>query len=434
MNNLLLGSNSKHDMLVNSSVGSRMKSRNSEHIMTMLFYAVLIFNQVTEAFCRSVRGLVGSVRSIDTLICYGLLLVCVVKALPKLIKRIRFADIVASILLLLAVYLSSLFSKRPDIQYSVMSNIIIKCFPVYIVAVSLRDFRDCYAHLQSIATIMLVSQIILLVVFPVASDSSDAHSQTVGYNIVLSCTIYISRIKKGQGNVIDYIGLLASIALMFMSGTRGPFLCIIVYLVISFLLYLKPLTLKKTAALISVIIVCALIYENLSFLLRLLSGIFSGLSIGYGDRLFSRLVSSSSISFDLGRDYITTASVKFIDQNWLIGCGLANDRVYISENAIVWGDAIGAYPHNIVLEFFMQYGVPIGIILCLVLLWIVYKEIIDNGDSITSELGLILFTIGVCPLFVSGSYLNWSLFYVFLGAFFAWKRMVRHERNYNRTM
>ncbi len=402
-------------------------SISSERSISVLFYTVFLFAPVTEAFCRSVRGLVGSVNSIDTLLCYALLAALVIRSLPRLLKRIRLADLVLFIAIPSALYISSLFSKRPDIQYSIITDVLTRCIPAYLIAISLRDMEDAYDHLQITAFIMLLTQIILLVFFPSSSNSSDAHSQVIGYNVAFSCTVFLSRIKRKRGNVLDFVGLTASVAMMFMAETRGPFLCIILYLIISLLIYLKPINLKKACVLSAAVLAGYLVYASLTDLLQLLSRLFSSLGIGYSNRILNRILSSNSISFDLGRSYIQDAATAYIRQNWLFGCGLANDRVIIGKSAIIWGDAIGAYPHNIALEFFMQFGLPIGIILCLGLLWIIKKSIFTDKEGTASELSLILLTVGVCPLLVSGSYLNWVLFYVFIGVFIARRRAVKQK-------
>lgn len=396
-------------------------SNRKENYVTLLVCFVFCYSAIIEAFNTLVRRVVGNTWKLDVAFCYVVLALVVLKALPTILKRIKLLDIAILILLLFIVYLSSLWSVFPEIQTSIIIDILTSCLPVYLVCVAHRDDEKLYHYLEYAAIVMLITQAILIVFYQARDNASnDAHSQTVGYNTLFSCIVFLSSIKKHKHLLFSIVGLLCAFILILMSGTRGPILCVILYILFSALLGFKTINLKKMVTSVIGIISGLIIYLNWTMII---SGIGILLNdIGYSNRILNKIQTSGFYS-DTARYYLFEAAKKYIFENPWIGSGLANDRAIIKSTAyIAFGDVIGLYPHNVFLELFMQLGLPAGILISFWFLNLTRRLIIKNQSKVSAELMLMFFCVGFCPLLISGSYLTYSPLYALIGFFVAYFR------------
>lgn len=105
-----------------------------------------------------------------------------------------------------------------------------------------------------------------------------------------------------------------------------------------------------------------------------------------------------------GRDEIYEMIVQNIVNNPFLGIGIAGDRRV----------ADGVYAHNIMIEFFANFGVIIGTILITALLFKMTKLLFSKDINVYNMM-ILWISMGFIELLVSGSYLTHIPFWILLG-------------------
>jgi len=120
---------------------------------------------------------------------------------------------------------------------------------------------------------------------------------------------------------------------------------------------------------------------------------------------------------DIERNLITEHSITLIKKHLLIGVGIGKDRILIADKMQrdVLTQAAGLYPHNILLEVLLHFGIFIGGWILIYLLKIIYTTIFKNINRDATDVVCIFVSIGFVPLLVSGSYVESPLFYILVG-------------------
>ena len=240
-----------------------------------------------------------------------------------------------------------------------------------------------------------------------------SYSQSNAYSILLpSAVLLISLFKKVD--IKELIIFLLSVFMIIMNGARGPLFCLIALLLI--LVIRSLININKTkkiifASVIVFILLLAVLLKNV--IIDFLYNIYVNLNMS--TRILDRLKDNSFFIDNARMDLIKT-SIEAIKQNFIIGIGAINDRQYLNDRVNLAEYAIGSYPHNIILEILMNYGVFIGTAILSALSFMFYKiyNIGRNNVAIMSSFFTFL-TIGLIPLFVSSSYIDDINFYVLLG-------------------
>ena len=134
--------------------------------------------------------------------------------------------------------------------------------------------------------------------------------------------------------------------------------------------------------------------------------------IGGNGRIINKIIGGTFYRRDT-RDIIRDGAIKCINSNWLIGCGLATDRLVLSQQLGVHDTT---YCHNIILEVLLQYGIIFGIIILLFLARHLIKTIkITKTDTCAKKCLIVMIALGILPLLMSSSYLQWTPFFILLG-------------------
>lgn len=185
-------------------------------------------------------------------------------------------------------------------------------------------------------------------------------------------------------------------------------------LILYYILHSAKINKTKKIIFLSVIVLTLLLTVLLkNVIIDLLYNIYVNLNMS--TRILDRFKDNSFFTDNARMDLIKT-SIEAIKQNFVIGMGAINDRQYLNDRVKLADYAIGSYPHNIVLEILMNYGVFIGTAILSAFSLMFYKiyNIGRSNDAIMNSF-LTFVTIGLIPLFVSSSYIDDINFYVLLG-------------------
>ena len=212
----------------------------------------------------------------------------------------------------------------------------------------------------------------------------------------------------------DFIISVFSVLFILLYCSRGPLLCWIFLIIIS-LLCLNSIKPIRRYALVFVgciaIVSLAMSYEYYLYILKGISDVFS-----VNSRSISLLL-NGEISHSSGRNVLLAYFIEKIKSNPVIGYGAFG----------AWPSP-GEYPHNIFVELIVSFGIPLGLILLLGILFIIIRGILVS-DMYTQKL-IILFLSMSVSLLVSGSFLtNWHFYVCIALCLSAYKKKVYIKHN-----
>ena len=248
------------------------------------------------------------------------------------------------------------------------------------------------AILRRVLLVVSWGTLILAVVYVVSFLNGifviDTYNMGFSYGLLLPTLVLYTHKKK-----YSLMGAAFLFLLIISIGSRGAAIVIVFYILYD-IIFNNP---KYFFPLFGVGILSLLFITQIS---QYLSG------IGIHSRTLS-LFEHGAITQDSGRGEIYQKAIHFISESPILGHGLYFDRVFLN----------GAYCHNLFLEAFLNWGLPLGVIFFLILF---YKSarVYMSSLIVDKNLLVILFFSSVIPLMVSGSYLDDYTFALFLGFLF----------------
>ena len=193
---------------------------------------------------------------------------------------------------------------------------------------------------------------------------------------------------------IDIIFVLLDIVLILAFGSRGPMLCYVLFIMM-FVFFGK----QRRAIKVLVGVFASLISIYFSRIMSKIEELMQLLNIH--SRTISLLVTNPQ--YVSGRDVITQNTFSLISQSPIVGYGLAGEYKYLKE-----------YPHNLILDVVVNWGIIIGGLFLCALFYIVIMGLLCSKDKI--RLLLIVFVAyGLVALLFSGTYISWDGFYILIG-------------------
>lgn len=229
-----------------------------------------------------------------------------------------------------------------------------------------------------------------LVIFSKASD--DSYNMGFSYYMLLPLLLFwddfISR--KHWLSLIKTVSLFT---LILIYGNRGAILCFILYVVVRSILDNKKPALSILTAIASIVV-----YLNFKVIV---GELYHKLS-SYGIYSRTLMLLSTDMKHSSGRDVIKERAWSLINEHPLLGHGIVSDRTFI-----------GTYPHNIILELFVDYGIILGTIVFLIICYIILKKLKEQKNNLHRY--LLWICVGFVPLLFSETYLKNIPFFLLIG-------------------
>lgn len=233
-----------------------------------------------------------------------------------------------------------------------------------------------------------------------------SYSLEFGYDLLLYVLVFFYCALKYK-KPIDWIMSAAGIFMIMGAGSRGPILDIIIFVALFVLVELDNKK-NKSIYVISLIALMVGVFLLYAPILNFLSNIME--RVGLQSR-FIQMMLSGRVAEDNGRVQIWQHAIQMIKNN-PFGYGAMGSRHEIINTIFV------GHPHNIILEFMIDYGVFFGSFLLIIGIVSVIRCL---RASIADEWkGLIIIFVGLSSqLLLSGTYWHrqgiWGLLAVIIG-------------------
>lgn len=384
-----------------------IKTNKNEKYLILLICFIVSFTVIKNAFISTIRSFAVLPLKLDTVFIYLIFIIIGLLSIREVISRLKldfiFIYFIPFSSFLLAWFINNSYSQ---IFTKVGINILIT-IPCYILTRTVRNYDKLLKYLNYFAFLIAASSAIIIIGFKVNQDIG--YSQYTSYLTLPAAIISANTLFK-KINIYHLINLIGSIILIFFSGTRGPLICFLLFIVTRGIIWFienKKLTVKIP---ITILFIVTILFFN-TFLNNLYH---ISNEYGYSARL-SKYLEKGNILEDIGRIELIKLSIDIIGDNPLFGTGPVNDRIILSRLVGYPDDPIGWYPHNIFLEIYLDYGIILGSIIIIALCYFTFKALSTKNCGSLKYLVVIFLSIGLYPLLFSGSYLESRLFFAFVG-------------------
>ena len=378
-------------------------------------------------------------ETVGKLLFYVVLLLCAFFAMPYYIKNVTIKSM---ILFLCWIFYCYLCARSAQLDSDLYKNEIKYMFVFgglyFFIGKSFYSNKDIVKEqLYRLPTILNIIGILNFVLLGANGEKVSTSISGADYSMELSyanlisatiCTVIfvagelgdvtflrnVSRIKEKR--MLLVINLPISYLLVLIGGSRGPLLALFFVAIFG---SIYSLVRHK-----NIIAIACLLLSGCFGLFFAFSGAAS-VFLNSEMRSLSMLADNNLLATS-GREHYYSAAIKGIWENKFLGVGVFKDRVCIFKHFhryYAW-TSYGSYPHNIVLEVLLQFGIPLGALLFyffgnrLRIAWKQFKL------AHAQEVFLVIIGVGLFPLLVSKSYIQTWEFYLLVGVLLECKKQV----------
>lgn len=372
-----------------------------------VYSVILAYMLSFSALLNLINGLLNAIglqTVLDTMILYGAMFSLIFFGITLTLDRSDYLeiDIFLFVSFFALYYLISellfpanrvfLFTSWKDFTKNPIYLLFVYSLPGYVFARKLVDY-ECFKKIMRGFSYVVVSMSIMVFFF--AKGSSASQYLTFSYNM-LTQLFFLIFFSPSKNKMIHYLIVILGLISFTLGGARGALVCLIIAVgwMCSTIRKTKKGLLIATSISISGLFI--VILKNKVILL--ITNLLEYFSIN--SRSIRYMMEGEFLN-DSGRLSIFAAGKQAIG---LIGKGFMGDRV-----------AIGIYPHNLVLEMLVHFGVLLGMVLVAILLLLVCFALLSKNTPEYVWI-IMLFPCGFLKLMITGSYLNQEpAFYILLG-------------------
>lgn len=367
-------------------------------LLTLVWGKNTIFNYIIAVISRF--PLIGFASELVYPLCITL---CVVLALPCLKDKLKLQDFLIYFIMV-AIILSTFVFHPENSEYLQEEYMDIISFMLFFFVGVCFDLEDNRRLLFWLSLIGLILTFLYQAYFLNTGREFDDHNMNAAYNLLPSVIylIYYAFInKKFRYWCCVFLGAIFE----FRQGTRGPILCIIIFLGVGIIYSIAKTEniLRKLFGIILVgLAVIALVFTDVLLNAAItLSDSFK--EAGYSTRIFDYFI-EGMIDDDSGREFIQNKIIAAIETSPAFGYGVFGDRIFIG----------GSYPHNLLLEIFCQFGIVVGGALLITLLFVFIDAIRKSNGFFERLFVFMLIIMVIVKLMLSSSYLyeTWLFFLI----------------------
>lgn len=264
---------------------------------------------------------------------------------------------------------------------------LLKVFPYYFIAREVTDWsivkRKLYA--SGIPTVlMMLGMTCFLAVYRGYLFSNETASYSMFLSFLIGRTAVILLIAFCDTKRLKYVlFFVVSVGLLIMYGSRTPLVCIALTVVIYLaavggawikkgLAWLKRRSVKLLAVFVVIVI------GGMVWVQSLQGQVMT--SVNPGNRIVYQIINGSFFQSS-GRLEIYKVSVKLIGEHPVFGTGIFADRLLITEGVgFPIKGFMGNYPHNFILEMLLQFGIPVGLVVLLLIAYFCWQGMFHTLD------------------------------------------------------
>ena len=231
----------------------------------------------------------------------------------------------------------------------------------------------------------------------------DSHEMVAAYNI-LPHVLFVMYKTFTRVTKLNLFTSVLGFILVSSFGTRGPFMCVVLFMGI-YMVMLKEFK-RPFVAKASILLITTVIIMNISHIMFFMSAIVS--SLGMSDRIFQIFLDGNFIGGEASGDerlyFVDVLESILQNSTNFFGYGIAGAERFIN-----------SYPHNLLLELRFSFGNILGTFLMGIIIIMIYNKYKQDRIESDRVFLIILVICSIVKLFMSGTFIVDSFFYFLLG-------------------
>lgn len=364
---------------------------SSTVLLTIQFFLLMIFNLIDTQS--------GSILQTGTKVLVAIIFAYTFPIVWKEQKWKIFFVYFVSIFIFLNHYL--FFSQNRGYIEELIFPFFFMCLPMFVYALTVKNWLVLKEIMKKASVIVFVCGFILSLLIFMGMVKIDSYSMAFSYYMLLPTIIFLDELIERLSIPALFISSISILSILAV-GSRGPVLCIAVFIVLKLIKPSVYLRLSKIKMYLIFIFVTFSIFVMIN-LQSILLFLYKWLQ-QFGLNSRSIILFLSEEVHLSGRASLYDEVLSEIVRHPIEGIGIAGDRRLLN----------GAYVHNIFLELLANFGVLIGMIVIIFLVAMIISIFFVKSE-LTYNMLIIWVSLGFVSLFVSGSYLIDTGFWTFLG-------------------
>ena len=306
----------------------------------------------------------------------------------------------------------ALYPYNSEIQKHAYSFLVI-VLPCFFIGrlINIKDV-DELLYLVSLIGVVLTSAYYLIYAQFNTKIETEHYNMDGAYDL-LRFSLYVISYAIRKKTILSILVSLMSVVMILSFGTRGPLLCVIVFVAFFVLIFgkFKYAKIIKTSTVILFGFLYLYIDEFMLFLQRSLQSLH--MSTRIVDNYFRDELDVSEARVDFIDELLQVMNSGSFP---LFGEGLCGSYKYI-----------GIYPHNLLIELLFSFGYVCGGIIFVLIIVLFIRAMIISNDITEKSFLLLLFCSSILKLMMSGSFLDESTFFMLIGYSLV---VIRNQKSY----
>ena len=366
----------------------------------ILFFVALVWGADMLYYLKAVVMRLPVINTMADYFVPVVIIISLLITLGSLTKRLKLSDYffyLGCVVLYLLTFV--LFPANDKWLEMFLPMVFFQTLPYFFIGLLIEPQKQ----LKVIEYVSMVSIVLSLIYLYSTFSTREVEGEEMGvaYSLLPHLLIVLNscfRNFKWYSLLIFILGFLRLLG----TGNRGTLVCLAFYVIV-FLLFCSHAKYKwVVVSLLSALTVFVLFKHEVIF--GLLSDFLGGL--GFNTRVFDMALNDEFVNAN-GRDTLSIFFTDKIGTGSIFGYGIMGDRTLLNmENG---------YPHNLALEFLIDFGVPLGGSLLMALVSILLFAFKYSKTPEAKSMLVVFVTVGFVSLFISDSYLANPMFFLLIG-------------------
>lgn len=318
-------------------------------------------------------------------------------SIPHIRLHLKYYDLLFYILFAFTYLFNTMFSEQSKYLSEHLVQILFTIVPFYFLG-RVINIKKQFKYIYMVSISSIIVRCLDILIFSGDSLNYIDGAMDAAYKLLphVMITLFYALDNRTICSVV--IATVGSVMILSF-GSRGPvfiLLCFGFIYIFIFAKFKKPVLSYSIMTVGLTIIV--IFFERIVILLFSVTNL-----LGMSTRVYDKFISGNYF-VSSGRDTIKNELLPRIIERPLLGYGIAGDRIFVE-----------TYAHNIVIEFLVSYGIVIGSIFVLWIIYMIFKTIKKTTEKNTKVFVLVLMCCGFLKLFLSSSYLLEPAFFMCIG-------------------
>jgi len=376
----------------------------------ILLSMTLFFPAVSNYICTAINMLLSMVlrAHISQGLFDGMIWTLVIAlCIPVFVQKLNARHLFVMLCLWLAALLMCAFGLSAEFNTERLIALCLTLFPMFLVGSVIELKKEDFKYLYWIAIFVVIISVAYQYYKISGGDVIKEDNMDFSYKLLPAVLVVVSGMFYNKKKALSIILGVAAIVTVILQGTRGPVLCIGIFLII---MLVKRFGILKLIPAIIALLALVIAFSSSEVYETTMTSIAEFVEdMGMSPR-FIEMFLEEELADDNGRQELYDAVLAEIGEHPFKFRGLYADREIL--NPITGSN--NSYVHNILYELIIDFGAFFGVVIFLAVIISTLVAIIKTNMEKLYLVNLLAMS-GFVMLFVSGSFADDYYIYVLMG-------------------